>query len=72
MGTVVRLASGARAVVVEAPKQRAELARPVVQLMDGTGGGLVDLSTNDQGHGAIVESLPADAVEENVTHFFLL
>jgi hypothetical protein len=69
VGTIVSLQSGARAVVVEAPRRKQQLLRPVVQLIDG---GLIDLSRDDRGHGAIVGTLAPETAAVNVTHFFLL
>ena len=69
VGTVVELESGKRAVVVEAPRRKRQLLRPVVQLLDG--GGLLDLS-QESGHGGIVRSLRPQESQVNVSHYFLL
>jgi HD-GYP domain-containing protein (c-di-GMP phosphodiesterase class II) len=71
VGTVVTLSSGARAVVIEAPRRREQLARPVVQLLDGSGA-VVDLSREDSGHGEVAATVDAVAAGVNVVHFFLL
>lgn len=71
VGTVVELDSGARAVVVEAPRNKAQLLRPVVQIVEGDGA-LVDLSQPETGHGQIVRSIGAGELGVNVSHYFLL
>jgi hypothetical protein len=72
VGTIVSLESGARAVVVEAPRRRQQLLRPVVQIIGSDGAALVDLSVDDQGHGQIVGSVDPAEARVNVSHFFLL
>jgi HD-GYP domain-containing protein (c-di-GMP phosphodiesterase class II) len=71
VGSMVELESGARAVVVEAPRRKQQMLRPVVQIVSG-GSGLVDLSDKDHGHGRIVGSVDAAEAKQNVSHFFLL
>jgi hypothetical protein len=71
VGTVVQLESGAIGVVVEAPRSKGQLERPVVQIVEGGEQGLVDLS-RDERYGKVVSTVPASEAKINVSHFFLL
>jgi hypothetical protein len=72
VGTIVELESGARAVVVEAPRHASHLLRPVVQILEGGEAGLVDLSHEACRHGRVVGSIDAAESSTNVSYFFLL
>ncbi len=71
VGTVVDLESGARAVVVEAPRRRGQLLRPTVQIIEGGEPALIDLS-QDRGHGRITGTVNTAESGLNVSHYFLL
>jgi hypothetical protein len=66
VGTVVQLASGARAVVVESPRHVDHLQRPVVRLLDGRE--RLDLSAGADSRRSIVASC---AAVDNVVPLFL-
>lgn len=71
VGSTVRLTDDTLAVVVQAPTDPAKRASPVVRVLQGAGGRLVDLSAP----GArlkIVQTVPPESQQVNVTHCFLL
>lgn len=71
VGTMVKLESGARAIVVEAPRRKQQFLKPVVQIIDGDPA-LIDLSQDDRGHGKVVGSIDPLSAGVNVSHYFLL
>jgi hypothetical protein len=71
VGSTVRLTDGSLGVVVQAPRDPAQRGSPVVRVMQGTGGRLVDLSTMS-GKLKIVATVPPETQQLNVTHCFLL
>lgn len=70
VGCTVRLSDGNIAVVVQAPKDPRQRSSPVVRVLQGAGGRLVDLSLG--GPLSIVSSVPPEPQQVNVAHCFLL
>lgn len=70
VGCTVRLSDGNIAVVVQAPKDPRQRSAPVVRVLQGAGGRLVDLSLG--GPLSIVSSVPPEPQQVNVAHCFLL
>lgn len=70
VGSTVRLTDGNLAVVVQAPKDPSKRSMPVVRVLQGAGGRLVDLSVG--GSLQIVATVPPETQQVNVTHCFLL
>ncbi len=71
VGSTVQLSDGTVGVVVQAPTDAAQRSSPVVRVLQGAGGRLVDLSAP----GAkvkIVGTLGPETQQVNVTHCFLL
>jgi hypothetical protein len=71
VGCTVRLTDGTLAVVVQAPNDPAKRASPIVRVLQGAGGRLVDLSAPGMKVG-IAASVPPETNQVNVTHCFLL
>lgn len=71
VGSTVKLSDGTTAVVVQAPRDPSKRASPVVRVLQGTGGRLVDLA---QGGGrlSITATVPPESQQINVAHCFLL
>lgn len=70
VGSTVRLSDGNVGVVVQAPKDPSKRSQPVVRVLQGAGGRLVDLSLG--GGLSIVATVPPESQQINVTHCFLL
>ncbi|GAC1581027.1 MAG: hypothetical protein NVS3B20_11840 [Polyangiales bacterium] len=71
VGSTVRLSDGSIGVVVRAPAAIAQRALPVVRVMQGTGGRLIDLS-DPQVKVRLQATVPPETQQINVTHCFLL
>jgi hypothetical protein len=71
VGSTVKLSDGTTAVVVQAPRDPSRRASPVVRVLQGTGGRLVDLA---QGGGrlSITATVSPESQQINVAHCFLL
>jgi hypothetical protein len=71
VGSTVKLSDGTTAVVVQAPRDPSRRASPVVRVLQGTGGRLVDLA---QGGGrlSITATVAPESQQINVAHCFLL
>ncbi len=71
VGSTVKLSDGTTAVVVQAPRDPSKRASPVVRVLQGTGGRLVDLA---QGGGrlSISATVAPETQQINVAHCFLL
>jgi hypothetical protein len=74
VGSTVRLSDGNLGVVVQAPKDPTRRSQPVVRVLQGAGGRLVDLSLGLSGGRSlsIVSTVPPESQQVNVTHCFLL
>lgn len=70
VGSTVRLSDGNTAVVVQAPKDPRKRSAPVVRVLQGAGGRLVDLSMNAGVQ--ITGTVPPETQQINVAHCFLL
>lgn len=70
VGSTVRLSDGNVAVVIQAPKDPRKRSSPVVRVLQGAGGRLVDLSVS--GNLQITATLPPETQQVNVAHCFLL
>jgi hypothetical protein len=71
VGSTVRLSDGTIGVVVQAPKDPRQRSSPVVRVLQGAGGRLLDLSmpgVNVQ----ITATVPPESQQINVAHCFLL
>jgi hypothetical protein len=70
VGSTVRLSDGNVAVVIQAPKDPRKRSSPVVRVLQGAGGRLVDLSMT--GNLQITGTVPPETQQINVAHCFLL
>lgn len=70
VGSTVRLSDGNLAVVIQAPKDPRQRSSPVVRVLQGAGGRLVDLSVTPSLQ--ITSTVPPETQQVNVTHCFLL
>ncbi len=70
VGSTVRLSDGTIAVVIQAPKDPRKRSAPVVRVLQGAGGRLVDLSMNAGVQ--ITGTVPPETQQINVAHCFLL
>ncbi|MGZ3453160.1 MAG: hypothetical protein ACXVEF_26365 [Polyangiales bacterium] len=71
VGSTVRLTDGTLAVVVQAPRDPSKRSSPVVRILQGAGGRLLDLSQPGIKL-AITATVPPETQQVNVTHCFLL
>jgi hypothetical protein len=71
IGSTVRLTDGTLAVVVQAPRDPSKRSSPVVRILQGAGGRLLDLSQPGTKL-AISATVPPEVQQVNVTHCFLL
>lgn len=71
IGSTVRLTDGTLAVVVQAPRDPSKRSSPVVRILQGAGGRLLDLSQPGTKL-AITSTVPPETQQVNVTHCFLL
>jgi hypothetical protein len=71
VGSTVRLTDGTLAVVVQAPRDPRQRSSPVVRILQGAGGRLVDLSQPGS-RLQITATVPPEVQQVNVTHCFLL
>lgn len=70
VGSTVRLSDGNTAVVVQAPRDPMLRSSPVVRVLQGAGGRLVDLATTPALK--ILSTVPPEPQQINVAHCFLL
>ena len=71
VGSTVRLDDGTIGVVVQAPRSPEKRSSPVVRVLQGAGGRLVDLSSPGV-RTKIVATVAPETQQINVTHCFLL
>jgi len=71
VGSTVRLSDGSVAVVVQAPRDPLMRSSPVVRVLQGAGGRLLDLAAPGA-KSKIVATIPPETQQINVTHCFLL
>jgi hypothetical protein len=71
VGSTVKLSDNTVGVVVQAPKDPSRRAMPVVRVLQGAGGRLVDLAQL-AGRLSIVATVPPELQQINVAHCFLL
>lgn len=71
VGSTVQLSDGTVGVVVQAPKDPSQRSSPVVRVLQGAGGRLLDLSSPGA-RVKIVGTLGPETQQVNVTHCFLL
>ncbi len=70
VGSTVRMSDGTTGVVVQAPRDPSKRSSPVVRVLQGAGGRLVDLSIDPRVK--ILQTIAPETQQVNVTHCFLL